>query len=158
MKKGCNKKGAALMWVVFASSILAVLAAGLITLSSYYYNNVKSDTLDMTQSYYNAKSAIETVYSFISAKPSDGAASEVYKKVKDLSNGANGKSIELSLSSDKDGEYATVRITKTSDVVLTITGSSESSPQACTLVARVQRNVLTDSKDTPTWGNIVYID
>ena len=100
MKKGCNKKGAALMWVVFASSILAVLAAGLITLSSYYYNNVKSDTLDMTQSYYNAKSAIETVYSFISTKPSDGAASEVYKKVKDLSNGANGKSIELSLSSD----------------------------------------------------------
>lgn len=158
MMKGCNKKGAALMWVVFASSILAVLAAGLIALSSYYYNNVQSDTLDMTQSYYNAKSAIETVYSLISEKQTESEQLSVYNKIKELSEGSNGKSIKLSLSSDTDGEYATVTVTKTSDITLTLTGESESSARGCTLIARVQRNVLSDEENYPTWGNIVYID
>ncbi len=158
MMKGCNKKGAALMWVVFASSILAVLAAGLIALSSYYYNNVQSDTLDMTQSYYNAKSAIETVYSLISEKQTESEQISVYNKIKELSEGSNGKSIKLSLSSDTDGEYATVTVTKTSDITLTLTGESESSARGCTLIARVQRNVLSDEENYPTWGNIVYID
>lgn len=156
--KGYNKKGAALMWVVFASSILAVLAAGLIALSSYYYNSVRSDTLDMTQSYYNAKSAIETVYSYINKKPTESGQLSVYNKIKELSGGSNGKSIKLSFSSDKDGEYANVTVTKTSDITLTLTSESQSSARGCTLRARVERNVLIDDEDSPTWGNIVYID
>lgn len=156
--KGYNKKGAALMWVVFASSILAVLAAGLIALSTYYYNGTRSDTLDMTQSYYNAKSAIETVYSFINEKPVDGEALAIYDKISELAEGSNGKSVKLSLSTSGDGEYATVTVTKTSDIILTITSTSKSSKESCTLKARVERNVLSDSVGFPTWGNIIYVE
>lgn len=152
MKKS-NFSGAALVWVVLASSILAVIAAGLIALSVSYYNSQRSDTLDITQSYLNAKSGIESVYSYISSVPESSTPQRaVYDKIVGL---GVGDAVDISLSSNEDGEFVTVNVKRQTDLTVILTATSESSSEKCVLMAKAEKQPF---ESTDKWGNLVYID
>lgn len=152
MKKS-NMKGAALVWVVLAASVIAVIAGGLIAISVSYYNSQRSDALDITQSYLNAKSGIESVYSYITSVPdSSSVQREVYDKIAGLN---VGEDTDISLSSEEDGELVTVNVKRQTDLTLILTATSESSSQKCVLKAKAEKQPF-ESADK--WGNLVYID
>lgn len=152
MKKS-NKSGAALIWVVLVSSVIAVIAAGLIAISVSYYNSQRSDTLDITQSYLNAKSGIESVYSYISSVPDSASAQRaVYDKIVGL---GVGEDTDISFSSDEDGEYVTVNVKRQTDLTVIFTAASESSSEKCVLKAKAEKQPF-ESADK--WGDLVYID
>ena len=151
--KNRNIKGAALVWVVLASCIIAVIAGGLIAISFSYYNSQKSDTLDITQGYLNAKSAIESVYEYISSVPDLSTAQRaVYDKVSGLK---VGESTDISFSSDEDGEYASVKVKRETDLTVILTATSESSSQKCVLRAKAEKQPF---ESIDKWSNLVYID
>lgn len=152
MKKS-NVSGAALIWVVLASSVIAVIAAGLIAISVSYYNSLRGDTLDITQSYLNAKSGIESVYSYISSVPDSSSAERaVYDKISGLS---VGEDTDISFRSDEDGEYVTVNVKCQTDLTVIFTATSEYSSQKCVLTAKAEKQPF-ESADK--WGNLVYTD
>lgn len=152
MKKG-NKSGAALIWVVLASSVIAVIAAGLIAISVSYYNSQKNDTLDITQSCLNAKSGIESVYSYISSVPDSATAQRaVYDKIAEL---GVGDDTDISFNSDEDGEFVTVNVKRQTDLTLILTATSESSSGKCVLRARAEKQPF---ESVDKWGDLVYLD
>lgn len=152
MKKG-NKSGAALIWVVLASSVIAVIAAGLIAISVSYYNSQKSDTLDITQICLNAKSGIESVYSYISSVPDSATAQRaVYDKIAEL---GVGDDTDISFNSDEDGEFVTVNVKRQTDLTLILTATSESSSGKCVLRARAEKQPF---ESVDKWGDLVYLD
>lgn len=153
-RKKLNIKGAALVWVALASTVVAILAAGLIAVAAYYYNTARSDALDMTQSFLNCKSGIKTVYSYISEVPtdSDSAAKAVYDKAQALS---VGDSVTVGISNENDGEIVSVKLTKQTPLVLELVAESEASSDKCVLKARVTQDVF-DSQ--PVWKDLTFTE
>ncbi|MCD7772633.1 MAG: hypothetical protein LUH08_01070 [Ruminococcus sp.] len=152
MKK-CNARGAALIWVVLATSVMAVISAGLIAISLSYYNSQKADSMNITQSYLNAKSGIETVYSCISSVP-DSTSTErtIYDKISALS---VGDETDISFSSSDDGEYVTVNVKRETELTLILTSTSNTSSDECVLMAKAEQQPF---ESTPIWDSLVYID
>lgn len=151
--KRSNESGSAIIWVVLASSVIAVIAAGLIAISISYYNSQKSSTLDITQSYLNAKSGIESVYSYISSVPDSSSPQRaVYDKIIGL---GVGEDTDISFNSDDDGEYVTVNVKRQTDLTVILTATSESSSEKCVLTAKTEKQPF---ENADKWGELVYID
>lgn len=157
MKTGIkrNLKGAALIWVTLASTVVAIVAAGLIAVSVYYYNRAKSDAIGLTQSFLNCKSGVNLTYSYLSAVPSDDstAAKAVYDKTVGL---GSDESFEFTVKSD-DGELISITVSKPSELYITITAESEASEEPCTLTARAVVDT-TKLVSEQVYKDLTYVD